>query len=151
MAPAVLMIIGLLIGGYLLLNLGGDAVNTSATPGVQRLAQAIASAEGFYTAGSRPQRNNNPGDVTQDLIHKAVGMDGAFPVYATAADGWANLYAQVNLWLSGGSAHATPDSTISDVSQFYTTDVPAGAQQTWALNVANGLGVTVDTPIGTFA
>src|SRR5579885_1117433 len=87
---------------------------------VPRFAQAIARAEGFYVSGSRPQRNHNPGDMTQDLIGKGIGRDGPFVVYANDQDGWSNLYAQIQLWLSGQSAFAGPDSTISDLSRFYT-------------------------------
>jgi hypothetical protein len=136
----------LLAVGYILLQMGGN-VDSSASPGVQTLAQAIATAEGFYVAGSRPARDHNPGDMTQDLIGKGVGLDGAFIIYATDADGWANLYAQINLWLNGGSAHATASSTISDLSTFYTAD----NQSTWAVNVANAAGVSVDTPISQIA
>jgi len=146
LSTAGLMIFALLGAGYILLQLGGG-VNTTASPAVQKLAQAIAKAEGFYTAGSRPARNHNPGDMTQDLIGKAVGQDGPFPIYATDADGWADLYAQINLWMSGGSEHADPSSTIEDLSSFYT----ANDQSTWALNVANALGVPVDTEIGQIA
>jgi hypothetical protein len=146
MAPALLIVLALVAAGYVLLQMGGS-VDSSSTPGVQALAQAIATAEGFYIAGSRPQRDNNPGDMTQDLIGKGVGMDGPFVKYATAADGWANLYAQINLWLNGGSANASSDSTISDLSSFYTST----AQSSWAVNVANALGVSVDTPIGQIA
>jgi hypothetical protein len=110
---------------------------------VRKIAEAIAYAEGFYTAGSRPARNHNPGDMTEDLIGKAVGTDGPFAVYASDADGFENLYAQINKWLNGTSSHATADSTISDISQFYTAD----NQTTWATNVANRLGVSLDTPI----
>jgi hypothetical protein len=147
--PVFLMIVALVGAAYILLQAGsgGEAVDTTPNPATVALAQAIAAAEGFNVPGSRPARNHNPGDVTQDLIGKAVGIDGPFPVYATDADGWANLYAQINLWFSGGSAHATGDSTISQIASFYTTDSPPGAQATWALNVANAVGVTVDTPI----
>lgn len=111
---------------------------------VQKIAQAIALAEGFYVAGSRPARNHNPGDMTADLIGKSVGMDGPFVVYATDDDGWANLYAQVEAWLNGTSSHATAQSTITQISQFYTTT----DQTAWATTVANNLGVSLDTPIG---
>lgn len=114
---------------------------------VQKIAQAIAFAEGFYVAGSRPQRNHNPGDMTLDLIGKSTGKDGPFVVYATDDDGWANLYKQVGLWINGGSSHATADSTITDIAGFYTTT----DQTAWATNVANQLGVSVDTPIGEVA
>lgn len=110
---------------------------------VQRIAEAIAAAEGFYVAGSRPAQNHNPGDMTADLIGKSIGKDGPFVMYSNDQDGWDNLTHQIQLWLGGGSSHATADSTISDISQFYTsTD-----QTAWATNVANNLGVSIDTPI----
>lgn len=109
----------------------------------QALAEAIATAEGFYVAGSRPQRDNNPGDMTQDLIGRGVGMDGAFIVYASAQDGFDNLKAQITKWFDGSSANADGSSTIADISSFYT----ANDQDSWAANVAAKLGVSVDTPI----
>ena len=148
---ALLAIIALAGVGYILLLAFPGGLNSSADDRTQKLAQAIATAEGFYTAGSRAQRNNNPGDMTQDLIGKATGHDGAFVIYATPDDGWANLYAQINLWFSGGSNNADGSSTISQISSFYTTDVPAGAQANWASNVAGALGVGVDTPISQIA
>ena len=118
--------------------------DVSITDQVQKIAQAIATAEGFYVSGSRPQRNNNPGDMTQDLIGKSTGKDGAFVVYANVDDGWSNLYAQIQKWLDGTSSHATATSTITDISSFYTTN----DQASWATNVANALGVSIDTQIG---
>ena len=146
MGAALLLIIVLAGTGYILLQMGSD-VNTSASSQVQAIAQAIARAEGFYTPGSRPARDHNPGDITQDLIGKAVAMDGPFPVFANDQDGWANLYAQINLWLSGGSSRANAGTTIAELSQFYTAD----NQTAWAANVANALGVSIDTPIGEIA
>lgn len=127
-------------------DLGGQ-VDQSATSATQKIAQAIASAEGFYVAGSRPARNHNPGDMTADLVGASTGTDGMFVVYDTDADGWNNLYAQVNAWLEGTSKHAGPDSTITDVAAFYTTT----EQDAWAANVAASLGVSVDTTIGSIA
>lgn len=141
-----LLLAAALLGFFVLYKaLGGAFVDGLNTPeNVKRIAQAIATAEGFYVAGSRPARNHNPGDMTADLIGKKVGMDGSFVVYASDDDGWENLYHQINLWLSGGSSHATAQSTITDISQFYTTT----DQTAWAANVANSLGVSLDTPIG---
>jgi hypothetical protein len=34
---------------------------------ISKIADAIAFAEGFYVPGSRPCRNNNPGDLERDL------------------------------------------------------------------------------------
>lgn len=140
-----LLVAALALGVLVLANTLGGAVMTSVvSASVQKIAQAIALAEGFYVAGSRPARNHNPGDMTADLIGKSVGMDGPFVVYATDDDGWANLYAQVEAWLNGTSSHATAQSTITQISQFYTTT----DQTAWATTVANNLGVSLDTPIG---
>lgn len=148
---ALLAILGLVGVGYILLLAFPGGLNTSADDRVQKLAQAIATAEGFFVAGSRSQRDHNPGDMTQDLIGKATGHDGPFVVYASDADGWANLYAQINLWFSGASNNADGSSTILQLSSFYTTDVPPGAQANWAQNVADNLGVDPGTPISQIA
>lgn len=141
----------LIIGAAILLGIlvfvkavGGAVIDVTVQPNVQKIAQAIALAEGFYVSGSRPARNHNPGDMTQDLIGKSVGTDGIFVVYATDDDGWANLYAQIEKWLDGNSSHATSDSTILEIANFYTTT----DQTAWATTVANELGVSLDTPIG---
>ena len=125
----------------------GGVVDDSAPTATEQIAQAIATAEGFYVSGSRPQRNNNPGDMTADLVGTSTGKDGAFVIYGNAQDGWNNLYAQVNAWLNGTSKHAGPDSTITDVASFYTTT----DQAAWAQTVAGRLGVTVDTPLSAIA
>ena len=143
-----LMAAAVLLGAFALWKaIGGAMPDETISTTVQKIAQAIAFAEGFYVAGSRPQRNHNPGDMTLDLIGKSTGKDGPFVVYATDDDGWANLYKQVGLWINGGSSHATADSTITDIAGFYTTT----DQTAWATNVANQLGVSVDTPIGEVA
>jgi hypothetical protein len=138
----ILLAMLLVLGAYALVKLIGGTSPSS--PAVQRIAQAIAVAEGFYVSGSRPQRNHNPGDMTADLIGKKTGMDGQFVVYASDADGWNNLYMQISKWLDNSSANAGPDSTIGDISEFYTTT----DQTAWSSNVASQLGVSIDTPIG---
>jgi hypothetical protein len=116
---------------------------TGATAAYQRLAQAIASAEGFYVAGSRPQRNNNPGDLTVDITGAGIGWDGPFVIYASAADGWAALDQQTEEMLSNTSGIYNNAMTISQVASKYTTTNQAG----WAATVAGQLGVGVDTPL----
>jgi len=148
-SATVLLAIGALIAvGFVLLKTTAGGVAHS-------FSLAIGVAEGGYDAsgnnlqnGTAPSRNHNPGDLTIDTIGKATGKSDDFVVYATDADGYAALDAQVNLWLTGESANATSDSTIAQISQFYTTDSPPGAQADWASNVASVLGVSVDTPIG---
>jgi hypothetical protein len=142
----VILVAAIALGALVLFKALGGAIPLTEN-GVIRIAQAIAVAEGFYVAGSRPQRNHNPGDMTQDLIGKKVGTDGPFVVYGTDDDGWSNLYKQVEMWLGGSSSHANASSTISDLSTFYTTT----DQASWATNVANYLGVSIDTSIGSIS
>jgi hypothetical protein len=112
---------------------------------VKRLADAIEHAEGYGVPGARPTRNQNPGDLTSDLIGKAVGWDGSFPIYATYADGRANLETEVEMMLDGTSSIYDPTMSISEVAALYTTT----QQAAWATNVAGYLGVDVSTPINT--
>lgn len=138
-------------GSDTLQGLGG-VVDTSASSRTVLIAQAIATAEGFYavTPGgpNRPQRNNNPGDMTADLIGKSVGMDGPFVVFANDADGWENLYVQVNAWLEGTSRFHGPNSTILDIAGLGSeTGYTSTDQATWANTVAETLGVSPDTSL----
>jgi hypothetical protein len=107
---------------------------------VEKLANGIALAEGYFIPGSRPSRDNNPGDLTIDTIGRAIGKDGIYVVYATPQDGMDALRQQVRL-MFGGSHIYNPSMTIQEVAGHYTTtDVDA-----WAVNVATAAGVTTDT------
>lgn len=108
---------------------------------VGAFADAIAWAEGYYVPGSRPNRNNNPGDLTVDTIGKGTGKDGPYIIYGTAADGWAALRRQVELMFTGQSRYYKPNMTIAQVASRYTTT----EQSAWASNVASRLGVSVQT------
>lgn len=139
------------VGQDSVVDLGGD-VDATKKPATVKIAQAIATAEGFYVDGSRPQRNHNPGDMTQDLIGQATGKDGPFVVYATDADGWECLYAQVNAWLDGTSRYHSADSSINDLAGLGSeTGYSATDQRSWAATVATSLGVDGDTSLGDIA
>jgi hypothetical protein len=63
------------------------------------LLEAIARMEGFYEEGSRPNRNNNPGDLaygSEALRFGASGSDGRYAVFPNADIGWTAL----RRWLS---------------------------------------------------
>jgi hypothetical protein len=113
------------------------------TDAITSFANAIATAEGFFVSGSRPQRNNNPGDLTVDTTGTGIGKDGAFIVYATISDGWDALYKQVRLMLTDASAYYNSGMTIRDIASIYTST----EQSSWAANVANALGISIDVPI----
>ena len=108
---------------------------------VRRFSDAIAQAEGFFVEGSRPQRNNNPGDI----MHR-----GGFVVYGSIADGWQALYNQVHKMFYGGSLYYNPTMTIRQIGYIYADGAsdPAGAEN-WAQNVADALGVSPDTTLNT--
>lgn len=110
---------------------------------IQNFAEAIAWAEGFYVAGSRPARNHNPGDLTADLTGKGVGVDGPFIVYGNDADGWEALKRQVSLMFTNASQIYNSQMTILQVAQRYTTT----NQLAWAQTVAARLGVSMDTKL----
>jgi predicted PurR-regulated permease PerM len=107
------------------------------------LADAIAYAEGFYVTGSRPARNNNPGDLTVDLTGAGIGWDGTFVIYRTIADGWNALTKQVQMMIDGTSAYYNPSMTIQEIANKYT----ATQSFAWASNVASKLGVSVNTTL----
>ena len=107
---------------------------------ISKIADAIAFAEGYFTAGSRPRRNNNPGDLERDLTGKAVGRDGPYVVYGTPQQGREALERQVRLMFVGSHIYK-PSMTIGEVGWHYTTTDP----KAWARNVAAHLGVTIET------
>ena len=109
----------------------------------RKIAEAIATAEGFFVSGSLPQRANNPGDLK--LGNAGLGDINGKTVFASVEEGWAALERQIDLILSGRSAYYSPDWTILQVAQKYTGGDNAEA---WANIVAEQLGVTPDTPIG---
>lgn len=131
----------ILAAALVLLSLsGGGAGDVSRA---ERLAEAIATQEGFFVAGSRAQRNRNPGNLTQSFGFAVVGADGMFPIFASAAEGWAALRTQVGMMLDGTSRIYGPEMSITEVARRYTTS----QQEEWAANVASYLGVPVGTSI----
>jgi hypothetical protein len=107
---------------------------------IDAIAHAIAVAEGFFVAGSRPARNHNPGDLTRDLTGKGVGVDGAYIKYGSDEDGFEALNTQVSLMFSGSHVYS-PAMTILEIAQRYTTT----DQDAWARIVAGHLGVDINT------
>ena len=108
---------------------------------VNRFAEAVAKAEGFYVPDSVPARAHNPGDLTDDgdiglgVIQTSGPFGAKITVYATDEDGWAALRRKVRRMLNGASKTYTPDLTIMEVALKY-----AGSAE-WAFNVAKSLGV----------
>jgi len=122
----------------LLLVLAGMMVQSGGDSRIKRIAQAIARAEGFYhpSGTTKPQRLNNPGSI--------FGSNGQMIHFDTVAQGWDALYRQVERMLTGNSRYYSPEMTIAQIAQIYTGEAH---YMNWANNVANALGVSVNTPL----
>jgi hypothetical protein len=58
--------------------------------------QAVARQEGFYVEGTRPQRNNNPGDIEYGQFakaHLATSGDPRFAIFPDVTTGFAAMRA----------------------------------------------------------
>lgn len=122
--------------GFDLSQYGGP---TSYPEPIRRFATAIAKQEGFYVAGSVPQRANNPGDLKVPNMPTLPGT--SITLFSSAGAGWDALYRQINLILTGRSSYYNLDMTIAQMGRVWTTT----EQAPWSSNVASFLGVSVDT------
>jgi hypothetical protein len=108
---------------------------------VEAFATAVAHEEGFYVAGSVPQRANNPCDLTDDgdvgcgVIHTSGPEGAGITIYPNVEAGWQAAYKKFGRMLNGASHVYTLDMTISDVGMKYSGNA------TWGVNVAARLGV----------
>lgn len=67
------------------------------------IAQAIATMEGYFTAGTIADRNNNPGNLLAMGQAGQIGVDSrGFAIFATPEDGWNALENQISLDASRG-------------------------------------------------
>ena len=69
---------------------------------IDKLASAIATAEGYFVAGSVPQRNNNPGDLRGAPWLTNPKVINHFVQFSTPGQGIAGLYHQVALDMARG-------------------------------------------------
>ncbi len=67
-----------------------------------KLCSAIAKQEGWWITGSRPQRNNNPGDLRAAPWLPGPSIDGGYWKASSAVVGIAGLYHQVALDIARG-------------------------------------------------
>lgn len=67
-----------------------------------KLAQLIAREEGFFSAGTLPQRNHNPGDLRHSPHSQHPGDPDAIGAIDTDADGWADLDRQLRMYAERG-------------------------------------------------
>lgn len=138
----------IVLGVAIFLAVEEGSLSISPNDAVQKIAKAVATAEGFYVNGSLPQRANNPGDL--ELGDIGNGTINGKTVYANVSQGWQALYGQVQAMLDNSSKIYGPTWTIQDIANEYVSGQsgPSNDSLTWAQNVADNLGVSVDTQIG---
>ena len=119
--------------------------------GMKKFAKAISVAEGYGLPGAIPTLANNPGDLkipgwTGESLGTGISVLQPDTLDSPSAPdgGWARLLHQLSLIMTGESQVYDPTDTISEMAQKWTATNP----DDWAANVANALGVSVDTPIG---
>lgn len=125
-------------------DLSGYGGPTTYPEPLMEFARGIARAEGFYVAGSIPNRANNPGDLKLGAPY----LPGtAITRFDSVDQGWNALYRQLYLILTGQSRRYTLDMSIADMGRVWTATV--SEQTAWAGTVAAQVGATVDAPLWT--
>jgi hypothetical protein len=156
MGPALLLAgTGLVIGGVA--RVGDRAALTAAVSTtevaagaaldarIDELAEAIATAEGYFAIGpydgrTLPHVLNNPGALKKPALLASdlpTWKDTGLVQFPTAEMGWEALRHQVRLMLTGESRIYHASDTLVHVGQKY-----ADGDVNWGVNVATTLGVT---------
>ncbi len=127
-----------------LVLLTASVIAHALTP-TQKLAHAIAKAEGFGARNAKPTRLHNPGDIRArcgNAYPGQVGIDKqGYAIFKTDRAGWAALEAQIDKIVVGASRFYSVNSTLRQLGRGYATS------SIWARNVAKNLGVTPDTSL----
>lgn len=108
---------------------------------VEQFAHGIAKTEGFYVAGSIPNRYHNPGDLKVmargEKYPGQIGVGKAdHVIFRNSAAGFVALYGQIDKMLNGESKFYTQEMTLRQVGKLYAQN-----SRLWARNLAKNLGV----------
>lgn len=111
---------------------------------IWNICHAVAYAEGANIAGSVPDRNNNPGDISDwaDTYGSTYSDGSDVTTFPDKWTGWEKLY---NKWLNiinGNSSVYSPSMTWVEIAQHW-----AGDWSAWANNVSSHLGVNEQSPV----
>ena len=118
------------------------------------LAQAIATAEGYYAPGERyghslPHWLNNPGSLKKPALGAEslpTWKDTGLIVFPTERMGWDALKHQVELMVTGNSSIYDPSDSILDVAKKY-----ADGDLNWGKTIARTLGISPSCTLGEIA
>jgi len=119
---------------------------------VSAWAGAIATFEGFYSAGSRPARNHNPGDLKFAGQNGAIGQDaGGFAIFPDDPTGWTALDNQLQLYVNEFPGYSLYQIMEHYLGQNITASggetTSQGNSTTYAASVAAALGVDPSTSL----
>lgn len=116
-------------------NMGIDPNTINLEAKIEDAAHRTAVAEGFFVSGSRPARNNNPGDLEEE---GDAGRDGPYAIFSSASigapytgTGWDALRRQWRLMLTGASHVYSLDMTFSEVAAKWDTGTNEDGSATW--------------------
>lgn len=101
--------------------------------------EAIAREEGFNVEGSRPNRNNNPGDIEYGRFAKAHGATAGDPRFAIFPDADSGFSAMRAL-LQGAYLGLTVEQALNKWAPPVENNTNA-----YLANVLNWTGLTADT------
>jgi hypothetical protein len=122
--------------------------DTSTWPSGDRywnIARAIAMAEGANVRGSAPDRNNNPGDISDGADYYGFDplvRDSKVTRFPDKDTGWKWLYQKIVNAATGQSSVYSPDMTWNEIAQKW-----AGNWQHWVANVTRNLGVDANSTL----
>jgi hypothetical protein len=106
--------------------------------------QAVAREEGFYTAGTRPCRNNNPGDIEYGKFTKAHGATSGDPRFAVFPDANSGFLAMQALFQCPGYKGLT----VAEALNRWAPPIE-NATNSYIANVCKWTGLTADSLIET--
>lgn len=104
---------------------------TSLLPAVNVWGNAVATLEGYFKQGTRPNRNNNPEDleITGDL-----GKDGPFAVFSSPSAGWQAMLSDLE-----AKVHKYPNATILDITNRMAPSSDGNNPNSYANSVVKAL------------
>lgn len=115
---------------------------------VRDMAEGMAEFEGFYTQGSRAQRNHNPGNIKNVNQPLSIGTDDlGFAIYPDNETGW---IAMISL-LRRKVFDQFFTGSISDVIRNWTSGDAPEVQKNYITFVSNRLGLSPDAPCRSLA
>ena len=109
-----------------------------------RISESIAEMEGFYKAGSRAQRQNNPGNLRR--WGKTPVIDG-FCNFPTQVEGWNALRRQVDKNIGRGLTLYEFFGGKPNVYSGYAPDTDGNHSRRYAEFVAKRVKIPADVPL----